>query len=117
MIDWNRTNHAAQRTLRRVGLQENPVTAAGDLGVGKQQLVEIAKALSKKVSLLILDEPTAALNDDDSAHLLTLLRGLRDDGITCVVISHKLGEVTAIADTITILRDGRTIETLDATPT
>jgi putative multiple sugar transport system ATP-binding protein len=114
MIDWNRTNHEAEQHLRRVGLRENPVTAAGELGVGKQQLVEIAKALSKKVKLLILDEPTAALNDDDSAHLLDLLRGLRDDGITCVVISHKLGEVTAIADTITILRDGRTIETLEA---
>jgi putative multiple sugar transport system ATP-binding protein len=115
MIDWNRTNHEAEQHLRRVGLHENPVTAAGELGVGKQQLVEIAKALSKKVKLLILDEPTAALNDDDSAHLLDLLRGLREDGITCVVISHKLAEVTAIADTITILRDGQTIETLDAT--
>ncbi|WP_133906547.1 multiple monosaccharide ABC transporter ATP-binding protein [Actinophytocola oryzae] len=115
MIDWNRVNHEAAKHLRRVGLRENPVTPAGELGVGKQQLVEIAKALSKKVRLLILDEPTAALNDDDSAHLLDLLRGLRDDGITCVVISHKLGEVIEIADTITILRDGRTIETLDAT--
>ncbi|MPZ82589.1 MAG: ATP-binding cassette domain-containing protein [Actinophytocola sp.] len=113
MIDWNRTNHAAQALLRRVGLRENPTAPAGDLGVGKQQLVEIAKALSKEVRLLILDEPTAALNDDDSEHLLALLRGLRDDGITCVVISHKLNEITAIADTITILRDGRTIETLD----
>ena len=112
-IDWNRTNHAAGELLRRVGLRENPVTPAGDLGVGKQQLVEIAKALSKRVRLLILDEPTAALNDDDSAHLLDLLRGLRDDGITCVVISHKLGEVTEIADRVTILRDGRTVETLD----
>jgi putative multiple sugar transport system ATP-binding protein len=112
-IDWNRTNHAAQRHLSRVGLRENPTTAAGDIGVGKQQLVEIAKALSKEVRLLILDEPTAALNDDDSAHLLGLLRGLRDDGITCVVISHKLNEITAIADRITILRDGRTVETLD----
>jgi putative multiple sugar transport system ATP-binding protein len=115
MIDWNRTNHEAEKHLRRVGLFENPTVAAGELGVGKQQLVEIAKALSKEVKLLILDEPTAALNDDDSAHLLDLLRGLRDDGITCVVISHKLGEVTAIADTITILRDGQSIETLDAT--
>ena len=113
MIDWNRTNHAAEQHLRRVGLRENPTTQAGDLGVGKQQLVEIAKALSKEVRLLILDEPTAALNDDDSAHLLGLLRGLRDDGITCVVISHKLNEITAIADRITILRDGRTVETLD----
>ncbi|MFL6120698.1 multiple monosaccharide ABC transporter ATP-binding protein [Actinophytocola sp.] len=114
MVDWNRTNHEAEKHLRRVGLRENPVTPAGELGVGKQQLVEIAKALSKKVRLLILDEPTAALNDDDSAHLLELLRGLREDGITCVVISHKLSEIIAIADTITILRDGRTIETLDA---
>ncbi|OLF18029.1 multiple monosaccharide ABC transporter ATP-binding protein [Actinophytocola xanthii] len=112
-IDWNRTNHAAQRHLRRVGLRENPTTPAGDLGVGKQQLVEIAKALSKEVELLILDEPTAALNDDDSAHLLDLLRGLRDDGITCVVISHKLNEITEIAERVTILRDGRTVETLD----
>ncbi|GAB3443445.1 multiple monosaccharide ABC transporter ATP-binding protein [Actinophytocola sediminis] len=112
-IDWNRTNHTAQQHLRRVGLRENPTIAAGDLGVGKQQLVEIAKALSKKVSLLILDEPTAALNDDDSAHLLGLLRGLRADGITCVVISHKLNEITEISDRITILRDGRTVETLD----
>jgi putative multiple sugar transport system ATP-binding protein len=114
LIDWNRTNHEAGKHLRRVGLHENPTLAAGELGVGKQQLVEIAKALSKEVRLLILDEPTAALNDDDSAHLLDLLRGLRDDGITCVVISHKLGEVTEIADTITILRDGQSIETLDA---
>ncbi|MFG1646597.1 multiple monosaccharide ABC transporter ATP-binding protein [Amycolatopsis sp. NPDC049252] len=113
-IDWNRTNHEAGALLRRVGLAENPVTPVRDLGVGKQQLVEIAKALSKKVRLLILDEPTAALNDEDSAHLLDLLRELRADGVTCVIISHKLGEVTAIADTVTILRDGRTIDTLDA---
>ncbi|WP_344942526.1 multiple monosaccharide ABC transporter ATP-binding protein [Sphaerisporangium flaviroseum] len=113
LIDWNRTNHEAGRLLERVGLPENPVTPVADIGVGKQQLVEIAKALSKEVRLLILDEPTAALNDEDSSHLLDLLRGLRDEGITCVIISHKLNEVTAIADSITILRDGRTIETLD----
>jgi putative multiple sugar transport system ATP-binding protein len=109
MIDWNRTNAAAAELLRRVGLNENPVTPVIDLGVGKQQLVEIAKALSKKVKLLILDEPTAALNDDDSAHLLGLLRNLRDLGITCVIISHKLNEVLAVADRVTILRDGRTV--------
>jgi putative multiple sugar transport system ATP-binding protein len=113
-VDWNRTNHEAAALLRRVGLAEAPVTPVRDLGVGKQQLVEIAKALSKQVRLLILDEPTAALNDDDSAHLLDLLRGLREDGVTSVIISHKLGEVIAIADTVTILRDGRTIDTLDA---
>ncbi|WP_214411049.1 multiple monosaccharide ABC transporter ATP-binding protein [Sphaerisporangium fuscum] len=113
LIDWNRTNHEAGKLLARVGLPENPVTQVSDIGVGKQQLVEIAKALSKKVRLLILDEPTAALNDEDSAHLLDLLRGLRDEGITSVIISHKLNEVTAIADSITILRDGRTIETMD----
>ncbi|WP_238013484.1 multiple monosaccharide ABC transporter ATP-binding protein [Dactylosporangium sp. AC04546] len=113
LIDWNRTNADAGALLTRVGLQENPVTPAMDIGVGKQQLVEIAKALSKEVRLLILDEPTAALNDEDSAHLLDLLRGLRDQGITCVIISHKLNEIEAIADSTTILRDGRTIETLD----
>jgi putative multiple sugar transport system ATP-binding protein len=113
VVDWNRTNSEAGELLDRVGLRENPVTPAMDLGVGKQQLVEIAKALSKRVRLLILDEPTAALNDEDSAHLLELLRGLRDEGITCVIISHKLNEIEAIADSTTILRDGRTIETLD----
>ncbi|WP_367129588.1 multiple monosaccharide ABC transporter ATP-binding protein [Saccharothrix sp. HUAS TT1] len=113
-IDWNRTNHAAGALLARVGLRENPTTPVHDLGVGKQQLVEIAKALAKDVKLLILDEPTAALNDEDSAHLLNLLDGLRDEGITSVIISHKLNEVTRIADSITILRDGRTIETLPA---
>ena len=114
LIDWNRTNAAAAELLHRVGLAENPVTPVIDLGVGKQQLVEIAKALSKRVKLLILDEPTAALNDEDSAHLLDLLRGLRDEGITCVIISHKLNEVLAVADRVTILRDGRTISTLPA---
>jgi putative multiple sugar transport system ATP-binding protein len=113
VIDWNRTNAEAAALMDRVGLRENPTTPAMDLGVGKQQLVEIAKALSKEVRLLILDEPTAALNDEDSAHLLDLLRGLRDEGITCVIISHKLNEIEAIADSTTILRDGRTIETLD----
>ncbi|MEV8503400.1 multiple monosaccharide ABC transporter ATP-binding protein [Actinoplanes sp. NPDC051475] len=111
-IDWNKTNAAAAELLRRVGLRENPTTQVLDLGVGKQQLVEIAKAVSKRVRLLILDEPTAALNDEDSDHLLDLLRGLRDEGITCVIISHKLNEVMAIADRITILRDGRTIKTM-----
>ena len=110
-IDWNRTNAAASDLLHRVGLQDKATTPVVDLGVGKQQLVEIAKALSKRVKLLILDEPTAALNDDASSHLLDLLRGLRSQGITCVIISHKLNEVLDIADRVTILRDGRTIST------
>jgi putative multiple sugar transport system ATP-binding protein len=113
LIDWNRTNAEAGALLHRVGLRDNPVTPAMDLGVGKQQLVEIAKALSKEVRLLILDEPTAALNESDSRHLLDLLLEFRERGITCVIISHKLNEIEAVADTTTILRDGRTIETLD----
>ena len=112
LIDWNRANAEAATLLASVGLHENPVTPVIQLGVGKQQLVEIAKALSKKVRLLILDEPTAALNDIDSAHLLDLLRRLRDQGITCIMISHKLNEITAIADSTTVIRDGRTVETL-----
>ncbi|MEZ0493034.1 multiple monosaccharide ABC transporter ATP-binding protein [Kineococcus sp. TBRC 1896] len=113
LIDWNRTNGEASKLLQRVGLTENPSTPIGQLGVGKQQLVEIAKALSKDVKLLILDEPTAALNDNDSAHLLDLLRQLRQEGMTSIMISHKLNEIEAISDSVTIIRDGQTIETLD----
>ncbi|GIJ30483.1 xylose ABC transporter ATP-binding protein [Micromonospora qiuiae] len=113
LIDWNRTNADAAELLASVGLHENPVTPVVQLGVGKQQLVEIAKALSKRVKLLILDEPTAALNDLDSAHLLNLMRRLREQGITCIMISHKLNEITSIADSTTVLRDGRTVERLD----
>ena len=113
VIDWNKTNSEAARLLARVGLAESPDTKIKDIGVGKQQLVEIAKALSKRVKLLILDEPTAALNDEDSAHLLDLVRSLRGQGITSILISHKLNEIAAIADRTTVIRDGRTIETLD----
>lgn len=113
MIDWHRTNAEAARLLRRVGLEENVTTPVGQLGVGKQQLVEIAKALTKDVKLLILDEPTAALNDTDSEHLLGLIRQLVAEGITAIIISHKLDEISAIADQTTIIRDGRTVETLD----
>jgi putative multiple sugar transport system ATP-binding protein len=113
VISWDRTNRAAIDLLARVGLHENPLTPVKLLGIGKQQLVEIAKALSKEVKLLILDEPTAALNDHDSQHLLDLLKGLQGKGVTSIMISHKLNEIEQIADQITILRDGRTIETLD----
>ncbi len=113
LIDWNRANAEAAKLLARVGLDEQPVSTVGTLGVGKQQLIEIAKALSKEVRLLILDEPTAALNDNDSEHLLELLRQLKAHGITCIIISHKLNEIAEIADRTTIIRDGRTIETID----
>ena len=113
VISWHETNARAAELLERVGLAEKPVTPVGQLGVGKQQLVEIAKALSKNVSLLILDEPTAALNDDDSEHLLGLIRDLRDQGVTSIIISHKLGEIAAVADATTVIRDGSTIETID----
>ncbi|KPG76586.1 multiple monosaccharide ABC transporter ATP-binding protein [Frigoribacterium sp. RIT-PI-h] len=112
-IDWNKTNLDAAGLLARVGLRDNPITKVVDIGVGKQQLVEIAKALSKRVKILILDEPTAALNDDDSAHLLDLIKSLQGQGITSIIISHKLNEIKAIADKVTIIRDGKTIETLD----
>ncbi|MFB9275431.1 ATP-binding cassette domain-containing protein [Cohnella cellulosilytica] len=114
IVDWNRTIVQAKQMLRKVKLNLNPETPIKDLGVGKQQLVEIAKALSKNVKLLILDEPTAALNENDSENLLELLRELKDQGITCIMISHKLKEVISIADKATVLRDGKTICTLDA---
>ena len=113
VIDWHRTNARAQEIMAEVGLDEKPSTRIQDIGVGKQQLVEIAKALVKNARLLILDEPTAALNDDDSAHLLDLMRQLRSQGITCIMISHKLNEIRAVADSTTIIRDGKTITTLD----
>ncbi|WP_138909379.1 multiple monosaccharide ABC transporter ATP-binding protein [Streptomyces chryseus] len=113
VISWNETLKHAAALLRRVGLREHPQTRVADIGVGKQQLVEIAKALAKEVKLLILDEPTAALNDADSAQLLRLIGELKEQGITSIIISHKLNEIAAVADSVTILRDGRTIETLD----
>ncbi len=115
VIDWNKTNREAALLMERVGLNENPATKIHDIGVGKQQLVEIAKALSKEVKLLILDEPTAALNDEDSEHLLGLIDNLRRQGITAIIISHKLKEIRRIADTVTIIRDGKTIETFSMT--
>ncbi|MEE1940065.1 multiple monosaccharide ABC transporter ATP-binding protein [Streptomyces sp. TRM 70361] len=113
VIDWREALRRAAALLGRVGLDEHPETRVADLGVGKQQLVEIAKALAKDVRLLILDEPTAALNDEDSAKLIRLIQELRHQGITSIIISHKLNEIAQVADSVTILRDGRSIETLD----
>jgi putative multiple sugar transport system ATP-binding protein len=113
-IDWNETIRRATEMLRKVRLDVNPAAKINELGVGKQQLVEIAKALSRDVKLLILDEPTAALNEDDCDNLLELMDGLRKEGVTCVLISHKLKEVIRIADKVTVLRDGQTVITLDA---
>ncbi len=113
IIDWYEATGKTQALLEKVGLNEAPETLITDLGVGKQQLVEIAKALSKEVDLLILDEPTSSLNEDDSDALLELLLEFKAQGISSILISHKLNEVSKVADSITILRDGATIETLD----
>ncbi len=113
IIDWNATDLKAVNLLKTVGLHLDPNTIISDISVGQQQLVEIAKAFSKTVKLLILDEPTASLNETESQNLLSLLEEFRHQGITSIIISHKLNEVTQIADSITILRDGQTIQTLD----
>lgn len=112
IIDWNETHNQANEHLKKVGLSEDSATLIKDISVGKQQLVEIAKALAKKARLLILDEPTAALNEEDSDKLLRLVLGLKGEGITSILISHKIGEVSKVADSITVLRDGAVIETL-----
>lgn len=113
IIDWTQTRRDAQKLLERVGLMHEDVNVpVNTLGVGKQQLIEIAKALGKKANLLILDEPTAALNDRESQQLLELMLQLKAQGMTCIMISHKLNEISYVADSITIIRDGKTIETL-----
>ena len=113
VIDWDEAFRRTRELLAKVGLNEQPTALITHLGVGKQQLVEIAKALAKKVRLLILDEPTASLNESDSAALLELLREFRRQGIASILISHKLNELAAVADFITVLRDGTTVETID----
>ena len=113
VVDGVATHRRAAELLQRVGLQQSPATPVAQLGVGQQQLVEIAKALAKRVRLLILDEPTASLNEGDSQALLALLLDLKAQGITCILISHKLGEVARVADTVTVLRDGTTVESID----
>lgn len=113
VIDWTETRGRAKEALAHVGLEnENLNAPVNTLGVGKQQLIEIAKAMAKNVDLLILDEPTAALNDEESAQLLEIMLELKRKGVTCIIISHKLNEISYVADAITIIRDGKTIETL-----
>jgi putative multiple sugar transport system ATP-binding protein len=112
VIDWHWTVSEATKLLSKVGLNEDPNALISEIGVGKQQLVEIAKALAKDVKLLILDEPTAALNDEESNKLLELLMELKRQGVTSILISHKLNEIARVSDSITILRDGKVIETL-----
>jgi putative multiple sugar transport system ATP-binding protein len=113
VIDWTTSFLKTQALLKKVGLKESPSTLITNLGVGKQQLIEIAKALSKEVKLLILDEPTASLNETDSDALLELLLELKRQGIACILISHKLNEISKVADAITVLRDGATVASLD----
>ena len=111
-IDWDETYGQAEKYMKEVGLSESSRTLIKDIGTGKQQLVEIAKALAKNAKLLILDEPTSSLNESDSKALLDLLLKFKKDGMTCIIISHKLNEVSYVADKITVIRDGSTIETL-----
>ena len=112
VINWNETRARAKELMARVGLTEDPDTPVQDIGTGKQQLVEICKAISKDVQMLILDEPTASLNDEESEKLLNLVLEFKKQGITSILISHKLRELTMVGDAITVLRDGETIETL-----
>ena len=112
-IDWNTTYSEADKYLKMVGLSESSKTQVKDIGPGKQQLVEIAKALAKQAKLLILDEPTSSLNEEDSRALLDLMLEFKKQGMTMIIISHKLNEVAYVADTITVVRDGATIETID----
>ena len=111
-IDWDKTHAEATKYLKIVGLTESSKTLIKDIGVGKQQLVEIAKALAKHARLMILDEPTSSLNEADSQALLDLLLEFKKQGMTSIIISHKINEVSYVADDITVLRDGKTIETL-----
>lgn len=113
VLDWDDLLERSRQYLARVGLSEPPETVVSKMGVGKQQLVEIARALSKETRILILDEPTASLNDEESEHLLDLILELKNEGLTCILISHKLNEVLRVADHITVMRDGKSIRTYD----
>ena len=109
IINWHKVNSETKKWMDEVGLEDSPTTLIKDIGVGKQQLVEIAKALSLNTKLLILDEPSAALTEREVKHLLNKLNDIRNNGVTCIYISHKLEEILAICDEVTILRDGRTV--------
>jgi putative multiple sugar transport system ATP-binding protein len=113
VIDWFEAFSRTKGLLKKVGLSDHPNTLVTNIGTGKQQLVEIAKALNKSVKLLILDEPTSSLNEKDSAALLELLKGFKAQGISSILITHKLNEVLKVADRITVIRDGKTVDTLD----
>jgi putative multiple sugar transport system ATP-binding protein len=113
IINWDETFQKTKALLKKVGLNENPSTLIKDLSVGKQQMVEIAKALSKDIDLLILDEPTSALNEEDSQNLLKLIVELKNQGVTSIMISHKLNEIEQISDSLTILRDGQAVDYMD----
>jgi putative multiple sugar transport system ATP-binding protein len=113
VIDWFESFKRTKELLAKVGLKEHPNTLITNLGTGKQQLVEIAKALNKSVKLLILDEPTSSLNETDSNALLALLKEFKAQGISSILITHKLNEVLKVADRITVIRDGKTVDTLD----
>ena len=113
VIDWDKAHRRARDLLKRVGLEVQPQTLVANLGIGQQQMVEIAKALAKEVRLLILDEPTASLNEKDSETLLKLMLELKERGITSIIISHKLNEIGRVADEITVIRDGSTVDVID----
>ena len=115
VIDWDSCLRDSYPLLKRVGLNEKPQTIVSKMSVGKQQLVEIARAISQDAQLIIFDEPTSSLNDDESQKLLSLMKEFKESGITCIMISHKLDEVLSVADSITILRDGLSIESIDVT--
>ncbi len=110
LINWEKQRKRTRELLKEVGLHIDPNAIIKNLGVGQQQLVEIAKALSKNVKVLILDEPTSSLNESDSENLLRLMIGLKKQGITCIMISHKLNEIAAVSDYVTVIRDGKTVD-------
>ncbi len=112
-INWDETYSEADKYLKMVGLSESSRVLIKDIGTGKQQLVEIAKALAKNAKLLILDEPTSSLNETDSRALLDLMLEFKKQGMTMIIITHKLNEVVYVADKITVVRDGSTVETMD----